>query len=230
MFVPNSGQAPPAVRYMVKSPGLTAYFAQREVLIRAGGSALRIRFSGAEHPRLTGESPLDGRANFLTGPPEEWRTGVPTFGAVRYRELYHGIDLCYTGEGPELKSEFHVAPGADPSTIRIQYPDSTVRIDADGALVIPLGGRELREHAPLFYQESGGRRVTIPGRYTLAGDGNVVFAVGAFDRALPLVIDPVLSYSTLLGGRASIRPLPSRSTQRAKLTWPASPIPTTFPW
>ncbi|MBS1859906.1 MAG: SBBP repeat-containing protein, partial [Acidobacteria bacterium] len=185
---------------MAKSPGLTVYFAPGEVLLRARASALRVRFQGAAGAGLEAESPQDGHANFLTGDPAQWRTGVPIYGGVRYRGLYPGIDLHYAGEGPQLKSEFVVAPGADPARIRIEYPNVAVRLDADGSLVIPLEGRPLREHAPLVYQDSGGRRVTIRGAYRIHADGSVGFELGNYDPTRALVIDPVLSYSTLLGG------------------------------
>jgi hypothetical protein len=152
-------------------------------------------------PLIEGIERLPGHANFLIGAPRDWRPDVPLYGAVVYRALYPGIDMVYGGQGRDLKSEFVVAPGADPSRIRVRYDGAgSVRIEEDGALAIPVNGRELREQAPSIYQEQSGGRVAVEGRFAVDVDGAVRFVVGDYDVARPLIIDPVLSYSTLLGG------------------------------
>src|SRR6202042_1250778 len=100
-----------------------------------------------------------------------------------------------------LKSEFLVAAGSDPSQIRVRYAGAgEVRIDADGALAIAVNGETLLERAPEAYQIRGGKRVAVESRFQAGADGVFGFAIGGYDRSLPLVIDPVLSYSTFLGG------------------------------
>jgi hypothetical protein len=200
-FMENRGQAPAGVRLMAKGSGITAYFSPSEVLYRAGRRSVRIEFAGANYsiPEGTGEMP--GRANFLRGQPEEWVTGVSLFHGVVYRNLYPGIDLRYGAEGRNLKSEFAVAPGSDPSVILIRYVDTyNLRIGQKGELLIPLNGQDLREEVPSVYQDYGGQRVTVEGRFVLGGAGTVRLEVGAYDRSLPLIVDPSLSYSTLLDG------------------------------
>jgi len=201
-FIANRGQAPPPVRFMAQGSGLTAYFLPREVLLRAEGAWVHMRFEGAaSSARVEGAKPLAAQANFLTGGSAEWHAGVPLFGAVRYRGLYPGIDMIYGSNGRRLKSEFVVAPGADPARIRIRYAGAgTVAIQPDGALSVPVKGRRLGEGAPYIYQEQNGVRLTVNGRYALAGNGAVGFALGPYDTSRPLIIDPVLSYSMLVGG------------------------------
>ena len=201
-FIANCGQAPPAVRFMAKGSGLTAYFSPGEAVFRVAGRSVRMQFEGANpSPQVEGMERLPGHANFLIGPQKDWRPDVPLYGAVVYRDLYPGVDMIYGGEGRDLKSEFVVAPGADPSRIRVRYAGAGgVRVAEDGALAIPVDGRELRERAPSIYQERSGRRVAVEGRFAVTGDGAVRFQVGDYDVARPLIIDPVLSYSTLLGG------------------------------
>jgi len=200
-FIANQGQAPQAVRFMAKGSGLTAYFLPREIRLRAHGAWVRMRFEGASSTAsVEGAAPLPGRANFLTGAAAQWHRDVPTFGAVRYRDLYPGIDMIYDGNGRQLKSEFVVAPGADPARIRIRYAGAgapTVR--RDGTLSIPLGAQRLRESAPYIYQERNGVPAPVEGRYTVAADGAVGFALGLYDAARELIIDPVMSFSTLVG-------------------------------
>src|SRR5580704_1110047 len=201
-FVANDGQTSPEVRFMAKGSGLTAYFLKDEAVFRTSGSSLRMHLEGANPKvRIEGSNPLAGRVNFLTGGQENWHAGLPMYGAVTYRDLYAGIDMVYGGSGRNLKSEFLVAAGADPSQIRVRYLGAgEVRIDSDGALAIALNGEIVRERAPEAYQFRGGKRVAVDSRFQAGADGAFGFAVGGYDRSLPLVIDPVLSYSTLLGG------------------------------
>jgi len=201
-FIANRGQAPPAVHFMAKGSGLTAYFSPGEVLFRVAGRSVRVQFEKANpSPRIEGMERLPGHASFLIGAQRDWRPDVPLYGAVAYRELYPGIDMVYGGEGRDLKSEFVVGSGADPSRIRFRYAGAGgVRVEEDGALAIPVEGQELREQAPSIYQERSGKRVAVEGRFAVDGDGAVGFQVGGYDAGRPLIIDPVLSYSTLLGG------------------------------
>ena len=204
VFIANRGQAPEAVRFMAKGSALTAFFSSEEALFRIEDAFVRVQFLGARPAvEVEGLEPQPGQANFLIGPREEWRLGVPLYGGVIYRELYPGIDMVYGGLRQELKSEFIVAPGADPSQIRLRYVGaSDMRIEDNGALVVPVNG-ELREQAPILYQERDGHRVAVDGRFALAAGGIVSFIVNEYDAGRPLIVDPVLSYSTLLGGSSS---------------------------
>ena len=122
IFVPNRGQAHADVRFLAKGSRLNAYFSSRQARFQMPGAALVIEFIGATGPRrmeATGQT--SGTANFLIGPEEAWRTGVPLLDGVAYRDLYPGIDVFYRGSGPHIKSEFIVAPGEDPARIRLRY-------------------------------------------------------------------------------------------------------------
>lgn len=200
-FVANRGQAPRAVRFVAKGSGLTAYFLTREILLHARGAWVHMRFEGANPSvRLEGASPLPGQANFLIGGKRQWHRDVPTFGAVRYRNLYPCIDMVYGRTGFRLKSEFVVAPGADPARIRIRYDGAgALVLQPDGSLTIPMGEQRLSEGTPYIYQERDGVKTTVQGRYALDAAGAVGFALGAYDPAQPLIIDPLMTYATLVG-------------------------------
>jgi hypothetical protein len=201
-FIPNQGQAPQDVQFMAKGSALTAYFLTGEVALRATGAPVRIQFVGsAAGARIEGADPLPGRVNFLTGPQDQWRTGLPIYGAVAYRGLYAGIDMTYGTNGRQLKSEFTIAAGADSRQIRIRYLGAgPARVDADGSLLVAASSGTLRELPPTAYQDRAGKRVPVEARFELQSDGTVGFTLGRHDPLFPLVIDPVLSYSTLLGG------------------------------
>ncbi|MGD0497240.1 MAG: SBBP repeat-containing protein [Bryobacteraceae bacterium] len=201
-FWENRGQAPPQVRFIATAPRLTAYFSPGEAVFQVTGTRpLDVQFEGARACRPEAMGRLPGALNLLVGPEDRWRTGQPMYERVAYRNLYPGIDMIYGVAGRVLKSEFLVGPGADPSVIRVRYRGAgRLHIGEDGALAIPLGGgEEFREEAPTIYQERGGRRVAVEGRFVLAGE-TAGFAIGEYDASRPLIIDPAISYSTFLGG------------------------------
>jgi hypothetical protein len=200
-FVANPGQAPGAVRFIAKGSGVTAYFLPREIQLCAHRARMRMQFQGANpSAALEGAGSLPGRANFLIGTVSGWHRDLPTFEAIRYRNLYSGIDMIYSSAGVRLKSEFIVAPGADPRQIRIHYRGAGVpAVQPDGSLSLAAGDWNLTEAAPSIYQESGGNKAKIQGRYVIHHDGSVGFALGHYDPASTLIIDPLMTYSTLVG-------------------------------
>ena len=204
-FFPNTGLTDPSIRFIVETPQLRAGFRADSAVFQAGGGYLSVRFAGAD-PGVTieGSETLPGKVNFIIGSdPRGWKANLPTYRSILYRGLYPGVDMIYGGAGRGIKSTFTVAPGADPSQIRLEYSAADhVAIDGHGDLLIEAAGMQLREEAPEIYQESGGGRVHIYGRYRMTGPRTIGFEIDAFDASQPLVIDPVISYCTYLGGSA----------------------------
>src|SRR2546425_5612407 len=160
-------------------------------------------FAGANPmPRLAGLRELPGKANYFIGnDPTKWRTNVSTYAKVRYDDLYPGIDLVYYGNQRQLEYDFVVRPGANPSRIVLGVRGADrLEVDAQGDLVLHTAVGPIRERKPVIYQEIDGDRKEIPGAYVLTGRHQVGFRVAAYDASQPLVIDPVLVYSTYLGG------------------------------
>jgi hypothetical protein len=153
-----------------------------------------------------GERLLPGTVSRFHGGPDQWQTGAATFGAVRYAELWQGIDLLLEAEGDLLKGTYVVAPGADPGDVRMRHHGGdSVRIDSCGRLVVTTAVGELVDDAPVAWQQVGEERVGVSVAFALepaAGDAvDVVFALGAHDRTLPLLIDPaVIVQAGFLGG------------------------------
>jgi hypothetical protein len=190
---------------------------------RATNSVLRLKLVNAnQNATVTGANELPGKVNYFLGnDPRKWRTNVPTYAEVTYRDVYPGIDLVYYGnQSGQLEYDFVVAPGADPSSILLavdgvggvtskQKPvgSGQSKIDSNGDLVVHVDGDdEIRFHKPLVYQpDAGSSLVTghsslVQGHYVLTASKQVRFVVGPYDHTQPLVIDPVLVYSTYLGG------------------------------
>lgn len=171
-------------------------------------SVVRLSFLGANPaPNIHSVGQMPGVVNYVLGnDPAQWRTNVPTYATLRYEQLYPGIDLRYDGEGGRLKGTYLVAPGADPLQIRWHYQGVTnVRLDGEGNLVAALpaaeasAGSTLREAAPIAWQTVNGQQVPVEVRYSIRADQTIGFVVGAYDRSLPLVLDPTLDYSTYVG-------------------------------
>ncbi len=212
-FEANAGQTDAQVKFLSRGSGYNLYLTQAEAVLAlsyrssktdAGRqSVVRMKFAGANpEPQLEGADALPGKSNYLIGnDPAKWRQNVANYEKVRYRSVYPGIDLVYYGNQQQLEYDFVVAPGADPNTIKLDFDGvEQLRVDDRGDLVLKTGGAEVRQTKPVTYQEVNGRRQEIASQYLLAQNGEVSFTIGQFDRSLPLVIDPVLSYATFLGG------------------------------
>ena len=164
---------------------------------------LRMRLDGADASAAAeGGNELAGKANYFVGDDSsKWRTEVPTYARVSYREVYPGVDVVYYGNQRQLEYDFRVAPGADPRAVSLRFEGAdSIDVDANGDLLLKLGETIVRQPKPFVYQEVAGARREVEAGYAVGADGRVGFSVGEYDRGATLVIDPVLVYSTYLGG------------------------------
>src|SRR5437879_7690839 len=142
--------------------------------------ALRMSLVGAaRQPRVSGLEEQPGKANYFIGKdPAKWRTNIPTYARVHYREVYPGIDLVYYGNQRQLEYDFVVAPGADPKKIVLGFKGTDkLEIDAQGELALHVAGGEIHQHKPVIYQEMNGIRQEIAGGYVRKGAKRVGFEV-----------------------------------------------------
>jgi hypothetical protein len=206
-FMENLGQVDPEVRFMVKSSKSAIFFAPFRVVFAMSSpnnstSAVQIAFKGANSSNVTGQGRLEGTANFFIGNDKSrWIEGIATYGAIKYDELYPGIDLIFRGAGSRLKHDLIVQPGADISAVRFAFSgQDSLSLDANGSLLIATSGGIIKDEAPVAYQESNGAREPIEAAYRIVNDSEVEFVVGRHNQSLPIVIDPSLFCSTYLGG------------------------------
>lgn len=206
-FERNDGQFGVGVEFVARARGHSIALGRPDATValqRAGARpvSLDMRVLGGDpEATVTALDRLPGTANYYVGDPSTWRTGVPTFGRVRYDEVYRSVDLEYYGNAGRLEYDFVVRPGGDPSDVRMAFPGAdVVALDKRGDLDVRLSGAALRLHAPVIHQDVGGTRRLVDGGFRLLGTGVVGVWVGDHDATLPLVIDPVLEYSTYLGG------------------------------
>jgi hypothetical protein len=227
-FEVNNGQVDETVRFLSRGSGYTLFLTSTEAVLslrRAAskgkeailahspeaveskpiaGDIVRLKLVGANpSPKIAGLEELPGKSNYFIGKePAKWRTGVSNYAKVKIQDVYPGIDLVYYGNQRQLEYDWIVNPGADAKTITFAVEGQTdPRVDAQSNLILDVKG-ELRLNQPFIYQQGTGSRMEISGRYALLGKGKVGFQVDKYDVSLPLVIDPVLSFSTYLGGRS----------------------------
>lgn len=153
---------------------------------------------------IKGEEVLQTQTNYLFGSNRKnWRTGIPAYAKVRYQNIYPGIDMVYYGNEQQLEYDFVIAPGADPSRISMQFDGAAnLRLDdkTGDLLITTADGSELRHMHPAVYQQIGGKRKEVAGRYQILADKRVSFHLGAHDSAHSLVIDPTVAFTTFLQG------------------------------
>jgi len=229
-FEINRGQAASVVEFMSRGPGYTLFLTPTEavltmtkgasrprreshrlpkpVVARPDGAiptVVKMKLVGANpKPKVIGREKLPGTVNYFIGnDPKKWRTNVPTYARVEYQNVYPGINMVYYGNQRQLEYDFVVAPGADPRRIRLAFEGvDKLDLDARGNLMLRTAHGEMLQRAPVIYQDVAGAKREISGRYVVKGKNRVIFQVAAYDVNRPLIIDPVLVYSTYLGGSA----------------------------
>jgi hypothetical protein len=179
---------------------------RQSAIVNPQSAVLRMKLVGAdEGATVEGLDELAGKVNYFVGNhSSRWQTEIRTFGRVRYARVYPGIDVVYYGNQRQLEYDFRVAPGRDARAVKLAFEGADkVSVNAAGELLLTLGESTIRQPKPVLYQEVAGVRRAVDGGYVVGADGRVGFAVGAYDAQRTLVIDPVLTYSTYLGGSDS---------------------------
>ncbi len=224
-FEANQGQTSSQVKFLSRGNGYTAFLTAGGITLslrptptanqpstgsqQSTSTTLQFQLVGASgNPQVVGEYLQPGIVNYFLGNnPAQWHTSVPTYAQVRYRNVYPGIDLIYYGNHQQLEYDFAVAPGVDPGLIQFEIQGAgEIQVDAEGNLILATGAGELHFQSPIVYQESHGQRIPVEGSYSMQDPTHIGFQVAHYDSSKPLVIDPVLVYSTYLGGSGTDQP------------------------
>jgi hypothetical protein len=209
-FEANRGQTGPCVAFVARGPRYTV------LLQRNGGAVYRfpageeadplppltIELLGQRQPTaVEGEQPMDSVTNYYRGGlPAAWKSGIPHYGRARFHGVYPGIDLIWLSREADLEYGFLAGAGADPGQIRVRFTGASgVSVDARGNLVLETRAGRIQHGRPVAWQEVAGRRRNVQIALRLEG-ATAGFRLGPYDRQRPLWIDPVLSYSTYVGG------------------------------
>jgi uncharacterized repeat protein (TIGR01451 family) len=206
-FELNQGQTDSSVKFLARGQRYGIFLTDNGAAFSFSDSPtpLHLRLqNAATSPRITGVDQLPGNVNYLVGNKSaEWRTNIPTYERVRYEQIYEGVDLVYYGNQRQLEYDFVIAPGASFKQIRFAFDGaSKLKLNRRGDLILQSGARKIALLRPKAYQDIGNTRHNVSVRYSLKPRGEVTFQVGNYDKTQPLVIDPLLVYSTFLGGSA----------------------------
>jgi hypothetical protein len=220
-FEPNRGQTDKQVDFLAQGTGYSLFLSHAEAVMvlrrgdppRAPGShsrpmavkwvTVRMRpVGGNASAEVDALGKLAGKSNYFIGSlPDRWRTGIPNYAKVRYGNVYPGVDMIYYGNQRQLEYDFVVGPGADPGSIALEFQSaSKAELDREGGLVMHTDAGDLRWHKPVAYQEVNGTRKLVACAYAPRDRQRLGFALGAYDSTQPLIIDPELEYSSVLGG------------------------------
>jgi hypothetical protein len=202
-FTPDRVGSDGASPFLAITPEARVYFLPDRVLFRTRDGAFQLEFLDIDkNAEIRGEDRQGARVNYIIGSqPQEWLRDLPSYGKLSNQGIYPGVDIQFGFSGQRVKSEFVVAPGADPRQIRFRYTGlGPARINAQGDLMLATEKGEFREESPVVFQWKQRRRIEVPAKFVLSSDGAIHFDLGAYDRTLPLIIDPVVSYSSYLGG------------------------------
>ena len=222
-FVENHGQQDPRVSYYAQGKDTSVFFTRSGLVINLlgpageGGGATPSNWALAldfvkpnASVTVQGQRPWPGTVSYFKGAPEQWVTGLPTYGAITYGNVWPGTDLQYRSTTKGLKYWFTIAPGSDPSKVLLAYRGAdNVSLTPNGEIEASTPVRSFRDPAPYAYQDVGGVRREVPVSYALLGsttDGGTTFGfqVGDYDPTLPLIIDPtVIVYAGYIGGSSA---------------------------
>lgn len=228
-FEENVGQTDLGVQFISRGPGYTLFLTPSGAVFKLSGqkpdqrsltpgsnpsqrhlqrnmpvaSVLRMTLEGTKQiPTMTGVDKLPGVTNYLIGKdPRKWHTGIASYSKVQYSEVYSGIDLVYYGNQHQLEYDFVVKPGADPGQLSLGFEGSdSMDVSASGDMSIHTKAGELSFRRPKIYQIQNGQQINVSGGFRKRDSNHIGFDVAKYDQTKPLVIDPVLVYSTYLGG------------------------------
>jgi len=208
-FEPNHGQTNERVKFLSRGKGYTVFLTPTETVLslrrKSKPAALRMKLVGANaNAKLEGHQLLPGKVNYLIGNDRSrWTRDIPTFEKVLYSEVWPGVDMLWYGTQSSLEYDFVIKPGSDPSQIKLSFAGAgKLHLNRENELLVNNAGEEVKHSAPVIYQETEAGRAMISGKYVIKGTRQVGFEVGAYDTTKPLVIDPILIYSSYIGGNS----------------------------
>jgi hypothetical protein len=211
-FEPNYGQSDPDVQFLSRTTSYSLFLTPKQSVFVLQGhgadrtiptrSVLRMNLAGAnDQIELQGLNALAGKSNYIIGnQPEHWHTNIPTYAKVAEHGVYPGIDLVFYGNQHQLECDFQLSPEADAHSIAFTFQGAKrIRVASNGDLLISTASGDVRFRKPVAYQENERAKELVAANYTIR-NRLVGFSLGKYDHSRPLIIDPILEYSTYIGG------------------------------
>ncbi len=206
-FEANQGQTNAQVRYLARGAGYMLFLTPSEAVLRVmqsrtSSAVLRMQLIGGRASAIAGAEGAGKSNYFLDSDPRHWHTGIPNYRAVAYRGLHKGVDLIFYGKAGHLDFDYVIAPDGNPREIVTEYRGADeLTLDESGNLLIRFGKGVVTQVRPRAYQKTAdGRQEPVVADYVLLGAKRVGLKLAVYDHSRELVIDPILKYSTFLGG------------------------------
>jgi hypothetical protein len=201
-FEENQGQTDSRARYVARSANLIGFVLQDGWTLSLNGQPISMHLVGADSKApFVPEGSIEGKTNYYLG--TRAITNLQHYSSVRGKNIRPGIDVVYHGNQHELEFDLVVRPGADVNALRLRFEGSRPVLADNGDIILKTSSGEVRQHKPRVWQEAHGHRTDVECRYALLESGEVGFVLPNYDRSADLIVDPIISYSTYLGGTTS---------------------------
>lgn len=201
-FEENGGQADGEILYLVRGTGRAVAVIPAGLMFRLGGQTVRMRLAPGSGGRAEGAKPIAALTNYYLGSDRRrWRTGIRNYSRVRLVGVRKGVDVVFYGDGPKIEYDLEFQPGADVAALTLQFDGADeIRVDGERSLVVRAGGEELSHRIRESYQVASEGKRAVNTRYVMASRNEVRLQVSNYDPSLTLVVDPILTYASYLGG------------------------------
>ena len=187
---------------------LTAFYkAKTDPSIHHSGmidaAAYKVHFVGSAFPHVSGHDAAVSYNNYYIGNDKsKWKSNVKKYHSIVYDDIYDGVSLTFYQEDGHLKYEFYISPEKSPEAIKLLYEGVKNLSVKDGNLIVTNDVSQIIEMKPFAYQiDKQKDTIEIECDYKIVGN-EVSYELGEYDRKLPLVIDPVLIFSSYSGSTA----------------------------
>ena len=204
--LPLRFEAVDSQKWIARGPGFGVAFTQEGSFMQLGDRGLRLTLPGADRrAKLEGLDKSATPTNYFGTP---FRS-ADAYGRLRHVGVYPGINIVYYGKGQSLEYDFELAPGADPSRIRMRFEGAdAIRLGPKGEVVLTIGDRQVIQNPPVVYQRrAAGETVGVPSSYAMQEDGSIGITLGAYDVNQALVIDPTVLFTAYLAGSSADVPI-----------------------
>ncbi|MBZ5634012.1 MAG: SBBP repeat-containing protein [Acidobacteriia bacterium] len=204
--LPLRFEALDAHKWVAHGPGFAVGFTQDGTFFHLGDRGLLLTLEGRDRSaRFEGLDKSAAPTNYFG----RNSRSVDAFSRLRQTGVYPGIDIVYYGKGQNLEYDFELAPGADPSQIRMRFEGAdSIRLGSLGQVILGLGDRQVTQNPPVVYQRRrSGEIVGVPASYVTEADGSIGITLGSYDASQALVVDPTVLFTGYLAGTSAEVPI-----------------------
>ena len=213
---PNSGsdvysrmplrfEAVDAHKWVAHGPGFGVGFSQDGTFFRFGNRGLRLTLEGKQRGHFEGVDKSAVPTNYFG----RNSRSVDAFARLRQADVYPGIDIVYYGKGQTLEYDFELAPGADPSLIRMRFDGAdSIHLGSKGQVILGFGDRQITQNLPVVFQHRAEHEIVgVPSSYVMEADGSIGITLGSYDKSEALVVDPTILFTDYLAGTSADVPV-----------------------